>query len=173
MKERFKFFSFLGLFFLTGSCSDQKQVFEMYKSVGSFWHKDSVVSFEFEAQDTLTTYNLFLNLRANNEYPFSNIFLIASIESPDGHIKKDTLEYLMASPDGKMLGNGFSDIKESKLWFKENYRFSETGKYIFKVEQALRKRTEVEGVEKLKGISDVGLTIELAKDNINRHNITD
>ncbi|MFA5556939.1 MAG: gliding motility lipoprotein GldH [Flavobacteriaceae bacterium] len=162
MKTRLQFSGFLALFFLTVSCSDKKQVFQSYKSVGKSWHKDSIVSFEFEAKDTLMSYNLFLNVRANANYPFSNIFLIASIESPDGQIKKDTLEYTMASPDGTMLGNGFSDIKESKLWFKENYNFSETGKYTFKIEQALRNRNEVEGVEKLEGISDVGFSIEYA-----------
>lgn len=163
MKGRLKFSGFLILFFFIVSCGDKKQVFDSYQSVGKSWHKDSIVSFEFETKDTLTLYNLFLNVRANNNYPFSNIFLIVSVESPEGQIKKDTLEYMMALPDGKMLGNGFSDIKESKLWFKENYRFSETGKYIFRIEQALRKRNEVEGVEKLEGISDVGLSIQLAE----------
>src|SRR5690606_18708147 len=141
------------------SCGE-KPVFTTYKSVGKSWHKDSIVSFDFEVQDTLQPYNLFLNLRANNDYPFSNIFIIASIESPSQQTKVDTLEYIMAAPGGKMLGNGFSDIKESKLWFKENYRFSENGKHIIRIGQALRKRSEVEGLEKLEGVSDVGLSIE-------------
>jgi len=165
MKGKLQFSGFLALFFLTVSCSDKKQVFQMYESVGKSWNKDNIVRFEFEAKDTLMSYNLFLNVRANANYPFSNIFLIASIESPDGQINKDTLEYIMASPDGTMLGNGFSDIKESKLWFKENYNFSQAGKYIFKIEQALRKRNEVEGVEELEGISDVGFSIEYSTDN--------
>lgn len=141
------------------SCGE-KPVFDSFQSVGNSWHRDSIVSFDFEVRDSLEAYNLYWNIRANNNYPFSNIFLIASIESPSEQIKVDTLEYLMASPDGKMLGNGFSDIKESKLWFKENYRFSETGKHIIRVEQALRKRNEVDGLERLEGVSDVGLSIE-------------
>jgi len=141
------------------SCGE-KPVFDSYQSVGKSWHRDSIVNFNFEVKDTLQSYNLFLNFRANNNYEFSNIFLIASIESPNQQIKVDTLEYMMAAPDGKMLGNGFSDIKESKLWFKENYRFSELGKHTIRIEDALRKRNEVDGIEKLEGVSDVGLSIE-------------
>ncbi len=162
MKGSLKISVIFLLAFTLFSCGD-KPVFDTYKSVGKSWHRDSIVSFDFEVQDTLEAYNLYLNLRANNDYPFSNIFIIASIESPSEKTKVDTLEYIMAAPDGKMLGNGFSDIKESKLWFKENYRFSEKGKHIIRIEQALRKRNEVDGVEQLEGVSDVGLSIEKHK----------
>jgi gliding motility-associated lipoprotein GldH len=141
------------------SC-DNNRVFDSYKSVGNGWHRDSLVVFEYEVQDTVKPYDLFLTLRANNDYPFSNIFVIASLESPSGETKTDTLEYLMAAPDGTLLGNGFSDIKESKLWLKDDYKFSQKGKHVITIEQALRKRNEVEGVEVLEGISEVGLRIE-------------
>lgn len=159
MKENLKVSTVFLLFFLMISC-DKKQVFDSYISVGNSWHRDSIVSFEFEVQDTLTPYDLFLNIRANKDYPFSNIFVITSIETPKQKMVVDTLEYIMAAPDGKMLGNGFSDIKESKLWYKENYRFSEVGKHTIRVEQALRKRNEVEGIEKLDGVSEVGFRVE-------------
>jgi gliding motility-associated lipoprotein GldH len=144
------------------SCDD-KQVFDSYQSVGKTWHRDSIVTFEYEVKDTTEHYDLFLNLRANDQYPFSNIFLIASIESPAQKVKTDTLEYLMAAPDGKILGNGFSDIKESKLWYKDNYRFTEMGVHTIRVEQALRKRNEIEGLDELDGIIDVGFRIEKVK----------
>jgi len=162
MKTSLKYSLFTVLFCALLSC-DSKQVFDSYASVGKSWHKDNVVSFEFEAKDSLVAYNMFLTLRANNDYPFSNIFLIASIESPSHSIKVDTLEYSMAAPDGRMLGNGFSDIKESKLWYKENYRFTELGVHSIKIEQAQRARGKIEGVEELEGILDVGFRIEKVK----------
>ena len=66
----------------------------------------------------------------------------------------------MANPDGTLLGNGFSDIKESKLWYKENYFFTETGKYKLHIEQAVRETGKIKGVEKLEGISELGFRIE-------------
>jgi len=146
--------------FFLFSCNE-KPVFETYRTINNFWHKDSIARFDFEVYDTLQAYNLFLKLKANDDYPFSNIFLITSIESPNEQIKMDTLEYLMTSVDGKILGNGFFKNKESKLWFKKKYYFSQIGKHTINIEQALRKKGEIEGVEKLDGISEIGLSVEL------------
>ncbi|MFB9077937.1 gliding motility lipoprotein GldH [Flavobacterium procerum] len=139
------------------SC-DKKRVFDEYKSVGSAWHKDSIVTFDLPVLDSTKRYNLFVNLRDNNNYPFNNIFLIVALEMPNGFTRVDTLEYDMAAPDGTLLGNGFSDIKESKLFYKDNVKFR--GKYKVNIKQALRESGKVPGVNELEGITDVGFRIE-------------
>ncbi|WP_418264522.1 gliding motility lipoprotein GldH [Flavobacterium faecale] len=139
------------------SC-DEKRVFDEYQTVGSAWHKDSVVSFDLPVLDSTKRYDLFLNLRANNNYPYNNIFLIVTLEKPNGYTKVDTLEYEMASPDGSLLGEGFTDIKESKLFYKEGVRFR--GKYKVNIKQAVRESGKVPGVKELEGITDIGLRIE-------------
>ena len=139
------------------SC-DKKRVFDEYKSVGSAWHKDSIVSFNLPELDSTKRYNLFVTLRDNNNYPFNNIFLIVGMEMQNGFTKVDTLEYQMANPDGSLLGDGFTDIKESKLYYKENVRFR--GKYKVFIKQAVRETGKVPGVELLEGITDVGVRIE-------------
>jgi len=161
MKSKHSFL-FLMISFLFFSCNE-KPIFEASKSVGNFWHKDSIVRFDFEIYDTLQNHNIFLKIKANNDYPFSNLFLITSIKNSNQEIKKDTLEYIMTSVEGKMLGNGISKNKTSKLWFKEKYRFSKVGKHTITIEQALRKRGKIDGVEKLEGVSEIGLNIERYK----------
>lgn len=151
---------FLGccLFGLT-SC-DEKRIFDEYESLPNKWHKDSVVSFTFKAPDTLKNYNLFINLRANSNYKYSNLFVITNMHFPKGKVTSDTLEYEMAKPSGELLGTGFGGVKESKLWYKENIRFSEKGTYKFTIRQAMRKSGETEGIENLEGITEVGFRIE-------------
>jgi len=139
------------------SC-DKKRVFDEYKSVGSAWHKDSIISFDLPVLDSTKKYNAFVNIRDNNNYPFNNLFLIVALETPSGFTKVDTLEYQMATPDGTLLGNGFSDIKESKLFYKEDVKF--TGKYKVHIKQAVRQSGKIPGVEALQGITDVGFRIE-------------
>jgi gliding motility-associated lipoprotein GldH len=139
------------------SC-DKKRAFDEYKSVGSAWHKDSIVSFDLPELDTTKRYNLFVTLRDNNNYPFNNLFLIVALETPSGFTKVDTLEYQMADPDGTLLGDGFTDIKESKLFYKENVRFR--GKYKIHIKQAVRETGKIPGVTSLDGITDVGFRIE-------------
>ncbi|MFV5690884.1 gliding motility lipoprotein GldH [Flavobacterium sp. LT1R49] len=139
------------------SC-DKKRVFDEYKSVGSAWHKDSIVTFDLPELDSTKQYNLFINLRDNNNYQFNNLFLIVALEKPNGYTKVDTLEYQMTDPDGTLLGNGFTDIKESKLYFKENATFK--GKYKVHIKQAVRETGKVPGVTALEGITEVGFRIE-------------
>jgi gliding motility-associated lipoprotein GldH len=139
------------------SC-DKKRVFDEYKSTGSAWQKDSIVTFIFPKLDSTKQYNLFINLRANNNYPFNNLFLIVSLEKPNGFTKVDTLEYQMANPDGSLLGNGFSDIKESKLFYKEKIKLNGISKVH--IRQAVRENGKIPGVTVLEGITDVGFRIE-------------
>jgi gliding motility-associated lipoprotein GldH len=126
--------------------------------VGTAWHKDSIVTFDLPELDSTKRYNLFVTLRDNNNYPFNNLFLIVGIEMPNGFTKVDTLEYQMANPDGSLMGDGFSDIKENKLFFKEKVRFR--GKYKVNIKQAVRENGKVPGVTALEGITEVGFRIE-------------
>ncbi|WP_338407024.1 gliding motility lipoprotein GldH [uncultured Flavobacterium sp.] len=139
------------------SC-DKKRVFDEYKSTRSGWHKDSVLTFNLPELDSLKQYNLFVNLRDNNNYPFNNIFLIVSLEKTNGFTKVDTLEYQMANPDGSLLGDGFTDIKESKLLYKDKAKLNGISKVHIK--QAVRESGKISGVLALEGITDVGFRIE-------------
>lgn len=140
------------------SC-DKKRVFDEYHSVGKSWNKDTIVRFELPKLDTQKSYNLFLNLRGNNDYPYNNIFLIVSLQQPNKKTVVDTLEYQMADPEGNLLGDGFTDVKESKLVYKEGMRFM-PGSYKVSIKQAVRQTGKVAGVVQLEGITDVGFRIE-------------
>jgi gliding motility-associated lipoprotein GldH len=152
------------IFFLLVSLSilscDKKRVFDDYKSVGNEWKRDSIVSFEFEHTDTIKPYNLFVNIRNNKDYEFSNLFLIVAMEHPDGLTKVDTLEYEMANPDGTLMGEGFTDVKDNKLFYKEKVRFPAKGNYKVFIRHAVRKTGKIAGVDDLKGVTDVGFRVE-------------
>jgi len=149
-KNNFLVVGLLSVLFL--SC-DKNRVFDEYQEIDGSWHKGQKVTFAFDQNDTITNYNMFVNIRNNNSYPFNNLFLIVSLLQPDGVTKVDTLEYQMAKEDGTLLGDGFSDIKESKLWYKENTRFPKVGKYTVNIQQAVRETGKVSGMEQLQGIS--------------------
>lgn len=157
MNLRNSFLYFLVLLVMV-SC-DKKRVFDEYKSVGKGWHKDSIVSFELPPLETKKQYNLFLNVRDNNDYPFNNLFLIVSLEQPNKKTVVDTLEYQMANPDGSLLGDGFTDVKDNKLIYKERITFG-PGKHKILIKQAVRQTGKVDGVQILNGITDVGFRIE-------------
>lgn len=150
----------LGLVIL--SC-DSNRIFDEYKSIDNTWNKNEKVSFTFEPKDTLSTRNLFVNLRNNNDYKFSNLFLIVELNYPNGKIITDTLQYKMTEPNGKFLGTGFGEVKENKFWYKgqnDTFVFDESGTYTISIGHAMRENGKVNGVTELEGITDVGFRIE-------------
>lgn len=147
------------ILFLIIAC-DSKQVVDQYETLPSVWGKGQKIEFKFSNPDTINRYNMFVNVRNNNDYEFSNLFLIVELQAPNTNRTIDTLEYEMTNPDGSWLGSGFSSIKENKLWYKENARFKENGEYTITIEHAMRKNGSVLGVEELKGLTEVGFRLE-------------
>lgn len=147
---------------LLSSC-DSNRVFDEYKSVPNQWQKDAIISFKVTPKDSIKPYNLFVNIRNTNTYKFSNLFLIVEMVYPHGKTTKDTLEYQMAKPNGELLGQGVTDLKENKLWYKgyeKPFIFEEVGDYNINIQHAMRNNGDVNGVDKLEGITDVGFRIE-------------
>ncbi len=130
-----------------------------YVSTQGLWSKEPPIEFKFSPSDTLGHHNMFLTVRNDNTYPYSNLFLIAELSFPQGERVIDTLEYEMATPDGKWLGKGMGSIKENRLWYKENIVFPNSGVYTLRLSHAMRKNGTVEGIENLSGITDVGYEI--------------
>lgn len=135
-----------------------------YKSLnGAVWNKEDVLEFKFSELDTLQPYDIFINVRNDDTFPYSNLFLITALNTPEGEVLQDTLEYTMALPDGTWLGKGSGSLKENKLWYKENIVFPNSGVYTLEVSHAMRKNGNVQGVISLEGITDVGF--EITKSN--------
>ena len=161
-----KIFEFMGILFTfliafsTQSCTNNI-IFDDYKSISkSKWHKDSIIRFNINSIDTLSKNNIYVNIRNNKTYEFSNLFLIVGIHFPDNYQIVDTLEYEMTDADGRFLGDGISDILENKLEYKTNVSFPVKGNYQIQVQHAMRKSQNVEGLIYLIGIEDIGVAIE-------------
>lgn len=147
---------------LLSSCNSDA-VFSSSTSFSDGWGVQDTVEVNLPEMDSLSAYNLFINVRNSNDYPFNNLFLIVDMEFPRGKIITDTLEYRMANADGTWMGTGIGSVKENKLWYKEGVRFTESGQYKLSIVHAVRNNGAVEGVERLMGITDIGISVELPK----------
>ena len=144
----------------TLSCTNNT-IYNQYQAIeNSEWHKDSIINFKINSTDTISKNNLYVTLRNNKDYEFSNLFLIVGIKFPNNYQIVDTLEYEMTTPEGRFLGNGMTDVKENKLEYKTNVTFSLMGDYDISVQQAMRRTRDIDGLNTLNGITDVGLQIE-------------
>lgn len=136
---------------------DSNRLYEEYLEVDSEgWHADDIKKFEFEIEDTLSAVNLYINLRTSTDYPYSNIYLFLYSEYPGGYTDKDTLEFILAEPDGKWLGESSGTVVENKALISSGGRFGNRGTYVFKLQHGMRE-------EILPEIIDVGMRVELAE----------
>ena len=146
-------FLFILLLFVISSC-DPNQVYEKNKEIEDYsWHKDSVITFNVDVQDTINPHNIYINVRNTSQYKMQNLFLFITTTSPNGSMLKDTFECYLADDRGKWTGSGWGDMYDNQFLYKQNVRFPVSGVYTFKYVQAMR-------IDKLKYISDIGLRIE-------------
>lgn len=133
---------------------DSRRVFEKNIPVPeNKWLADKPVVLQMNITDTVLPHNVYINLRNASHYPFSNIFLFLNTTFPDGRRDRDTLEIMLAGPDGKWLGDGLGDIWDNRVLFKKNVAFPQAGEYRFELVQAMR-------LDPLPGIMDVGMRVE-------------
>ncbi|MGB3590585.1 MAG: gliding motility lipoprotein GldH [Nonlabens sp.] len=125
------------------------------------WNASQAPEFKIQVNDSITAYDLFINLRNNHEYAFNNLWLISKIKLPRGKVITDTLEYRMAAADGSYLGTSRGGgIVENKLWLKEGIKFNEPGEYLLQLRQVMRKNGSAAPLEQLEGVLDVGYSVE-------------
>ncbi|UZT96502.1 gliding motility lipoprotein GldH [Chryseobacterium fluminis] len=150
---------FLGLLslILFLSCNSSSEGDVMMNSVNSKWSKKSEQKFNLEISDPQNPKNIIFVVRNNNDFPYSNIRFIVNFTDLQTRKKEtDTLNYVLAKPNGEWLGTGFGDTKETFFQYKLNYKFPKKGKYEIGLIQAMRN-------DILPGIEDIGVKIETAK----------
>ncbi len=150
---------FLGLLslILFLSCNSSSEGEVMMNSVNSKWSKKSEQKFNLEISDPQNPKNIIFVVRNNNDFPYSNIRFIVNFTDLQTRKKEtDTLNYVLAKPNGEWLGTGFGDTKETFFQYKLNYKFPKKGKYEIGLIQAMRN-------DILPGIEDIGVKIETAK----------
>ena len=147
-----KGFVVLFLFVLVVACNGP--VYESYEKIDpSGWHQDSTAKFQFEISDSIQAYNLFIDVRNQGSYEYSNLWLFLNILAPDSTLMRDTLNITLAKPDGAWLGKGTGGIYELQYPYRQNILFPFTGTYEIEIEQAMRD-------EPLSGVQNIGIKID-------------
>ena len=148
---------------LFSSCDSNTVYVEFNELSNGKWNASDTLQYSFKDLDSTLNHNIFFNVRNDEDYAFSNLFVIAEFNDPKGNVVIDTLEYEMAKADGSWLGKGVGSIKESKLWYQENIKLGDSGVYKIKVTHAMRENGQVQGLSELKGITDFGVQIQIAE----------
>jgi len=146
--------------FIIASCllfsCGKDTVYNEYQSVNNkIWNKQDVYFFKFDIKDNSVAYNVSLQLRNNDLYPYQNLWILNEEEQPSGVSVSDTIEYMLADEFGKWTGSGIT-LFQSQIILRNNYHFPDTGKYTIGIRHGMRDND-------LKGIENIGLFIEKSK----------
>ena len=148
------FFISLTLLVLCRCACDSNRFYEENKSIeNGVWLNTNYKSFSVNIDDTLARYDLYLNVRNDGVYPYSNLYLFIHTIIPGNSTATDTVECQLADADGKWRGSGLGSLKFNRFLFQKGMAFPRKGFYRFNLEQAMR-------IKELKGIRDVGIRLE-------------
>lgn len=120
---------------------------------GHQWKSSFKPSFTFTIKDTNSLYQIFLILRHNEKYNYSNIYvnLYARLPGQDSVLKIQQ-DLLLASPEKGWLASGMDDIYEHRLKLGEPQTLK-AGTYTFILEQIMRE-------DPLLNVMNAGLRVE-------------
>lgn len=116
------------------------------------WAEENRIPFDVTVDDTLSVYTFGMSLRHMENYRYSNLYVFLHTTMPNGNITHDTIECILATPDGHWVGKSSGSMRNVRINLNE-LRFPLKGTYHFEIEQAMREPV-------LKGISDIGLFIK-------------
>ena len=137
--------------FVLFSCVENN-VYHHYETIDdSIWNEHIAYRFDVEITDTLSVYDVFIEIRNNNAYSYENLWLFVSHETPWNDRRKDTLNCRLAYPDGQWCGKGLS-LYSLSVPYEEAVSFPHPGIYSYTLRHGMRE-------EKLKGITDIGIRV--------------
>ena len=137
--------------FLCFSCKNEA-VYDQYQAIqNTSWEKNKEYYFTFLIEDISVPYDLTLEVRNNNMYPYQNLWVFCSEELPIGPLKRDTIECMLADEFGKWYGHGIS-LFQSSFPIRSAYYFPVKGQYTFSFRQGMRN-------DQLPGIQEIGLRV--------------
>ena len=127
------------LFLHCQSC-DSGMVYDQYMSTEQgMWSWQDAKEFKADISDTISMHNIYLQVRHTVEYPMSNLYMLVHVKAPSGQHLTDTINMILAAPDGKWTGRGNGNIRELMLLYKKQTKFRVPGTYVFTLEQAMRQ----------------------------------
>ncbi|MCF0189795.1 MAG: gliding motility lipoprotein GldH [Marinilabiliaceae bacterium] len=142
------------LMLVSTGCVDRNCVYNEYIALPNVgWNSDSLAVFYPDQIDKGQRYDVLLQLRTQNSYPYSNLWLFVDIEAPDGHVVRDTIECMLAEPNGKWLGDGWGSLYSIQIPLMRDVAFKEPGRYGYRFSQAMRDSSII-------GVHSIGLKID-------------
>lgn len=117
------------------------------------WTYRDSTRFEFQVPDTVTRYDIFLDVEYTAEYPFQNLYLKLSTRYPNGKQLTRVKSIDLFDNQGHQAGQSAGGHYRLQAALQENAYFNQTGPHTVSVGQYTRRDT-------LPGMVAMGLLVQ-------------
>lgn len=117
------------------------------------WKQNDTLCFDVAMTDSLTTCQLFVEVRNLSNYPYQNLSVILTHETPDSlTVASDTLHFILADQQGNWIGKGWGGIYQNRFP-AGNINIRQTGRHRLILQHGLTDAS-------ISGIHDIGIKLE-------------
>lgn len=154
MHFRLKAFSLLfALSILFFGCGSDYLYEKAYPIDSGNWAYTDKLDFSFEIMDTLSIYNLWLEVEHSVDYGYQNLYTRIHTRFPSGDQLQEPLSLEMADKVGRWYGDCNSRTCKLKIPIQQGAFFDQTGTYHLTVEQFMRENP-------VNGINTISFMVE-------------
>jgi len=156
-------FSFILIIFfvLVLSCKNEDILYSSHNETNGAWLKNEPIKASLEINES--PIDIYLILKLNEDYPFSNIYLLSSIKNSDLKIT-DTISFKFDYSKNENLLSRQMRIKTFRIPIYKGMNLNE--RTLVEISHAVRFIDSTRPVMKLEGILDVGILVNKSNEEI-------
>lgn len=131
------------------SCNNDCEIIDSFEVDAEGWVYGDSLSFELTAEDTLSQYDLVLELEHNIDFSFQNLYVRSTTHFPSDKSIQDVISLNLGDIAGRWNGECKRSGCTAGILLRSKFRFSELGEHRIVFEQFSREAT-IEGVKSMK-----------------------
>lgn len=153
MRNTFQLNVLAALALFLGGCNSNI-VYKASKEIpGGVWSYQDTLLFDFNIEDTLSVYNLNLEIEHSPEFSYQNLYTRIFTGFPSGDRARQVVSLELADKSGMWQGKCGKNKCLLKIPIQENAYFNQRGAYSMTIEQYMRQ-------DNLPGVYGFTLSIE-------------
>jgi gliding motility-associated lipoprotein GldH len=152
-KDNMKNLLLVVLAVLLFSCNKNKVFEQSIKFDNYDWKLGQTLKFEVAIEDTASYYNVIVEVRHTDNYPYDGLLINMSYNAPNGEMHTKNHKLNFRNDAGGFIGEGSGDIWDESVAVMEKVKFNSVGIYKFEITSNMPKTP-------VQGIMELGLSIE-------------
>lgn len=130
-------------------------IYEERHDLEGFWAKEDILKYELNVhvKDTVSLYDVQLDIEHTQDYPFENIYLRLQSQVPNRPIQVDTISVSLMDKSGNWKGKCSGENCHQIVTLTNDYRFTEKGSHSISIEQFTREDTLI-------GMKSIALSVK-------------